>query len=834
MVAFPSTPEKGGALPSGLTSSHWSSIRQAYEAGRHAVSKQENGFLTAHNPGQEWESRFDGRGFTIKPHHARWVWGFDLQSYGLDGSPHKLPERARVVHEKERVVYHWNDALEEWFINDSRGLEQGWTLHERPVGANPNRPLVLDLKVRGNLKPQVTADGRGIRFHHASGVAALTYDGLKAWDANGTPLKVQFSSLGNGIRVAVNEQQARYPITIDPLAQQAYLKASNTAVDDRFGVSVGVSGDTVVVGAIWEDSNATGVNGDQSNNSSPNSGAAYVFVRNGSTWTQQAYLKASNPGSDDSFGQAVAISGDTIVVGVEKEDSLSTGVNGAQNNENGTDAGAVYVFRRNGTTWSQEAYLKASNTDPGDQFGHSVAIDGNTIIVGANYERSSFNGVNTVQSDDSAANAGAAYIFTRTGSTWSQQAYLKAFNTGAEDRFGESVSISGDTAVVGAWFESSSSTGVNGSGLNNLSSQSGAAYIFSRDNSIWTQEAYLKAHNTGMDDLFGYSVAISGQTVVVGAFGEDGSGTGVNPANNNDATDAGAAYVFSGGGGSWSQVAYLKAGNTQANDRFGWSVAVSGPVLAVGALWEDGQGSGFNPPSDDIFGVGYNTGAAYVFRDNGSSWSQLAYLKHSSPSSSDGFSYALSLSGNTLVASSPYESSNSTGVNGDSSNNNALASGAAHVYVLFPIDDQDNDGVVDTWETANGFNPAVTGDVPTLDSDNDGLTDITEIFQGTNRNLASSRYGLQNTAVEIDGSTRILTSRYRRSTTQSAVTGTQQWTDSLDSPFTSASTRGGVTVTFEEEIMESGGDYQIVEVTANVTAGSPSHLFLKFDLQPQD
>src|SRR5205823_4292782 len=153
-----------------------------------------------------------------------------------------------------------------------------------------------------------------------------------------------------------------------------YLKPSNTGSGDSFGRSVALSGDTLVVGAHVESSNATGVNGDQSNNLALVSGAAYVFVRNGATWSQQAYLKASNTGTDDRFGISVAVSGDTVAVGAYKEDSNAIGINGDQSNNSATDSGAVYVFVRSGSTWSQQAYFKASNTDGNDFFGWSVAL----------------------------------------------------------------------------------------------------------------------------------------------------------------------------------------------------------------------------------------------------------------------------------------------------------------------------------------------------------------------------------------------------------------------------------------------------------------------------
>ena len=248
-------------------------------------------------------------------------------------------------------------------------------------------------------------------------------------------------------RLTTNESAKPAALAADDIAQQAYLKASNTDANDRFGHAVAVSGDTVVVAADYESSNATGVNGDQSDNSAFVAGAAYVFVRNGTTWSQQAYLKASNTELGDQFGHAVAVSGDTVVIGANFESSNATGVNGNQSDNSASEAGAAYVFVRNGTTWSQQAYLKASNTDAGDSFGISVAVSGDTVVVGADLESSNATGVNGNQSDNSADSAGAAYVFVRNGTTWSQQAYLKASNTDAGDAFGISVSISGGTVV---------------------------------------------------------------------------------------------------------------------------------------------------------------------------------------------------------------------------------------------------------------------------------------------------------------------------------------------------------------------------------------------------
>jgi hypothetical protein len=331
------------------------------------------------------------------------------------------------------------------------------------------------------------------------------------------------------------------------ITQEAYIKASNTGVTDVLGYSVAIDGDTLVIGAPGETSNATGVNGDQNDNSLTASGAVYIFVRNGSTWSQQAYLKASNTGAGDAFGGSLAISGDTLVVGAADEESNATGVNGIATDNNSASSGAAYVFVRNGSTWSQQAYLKASNTGQGDAFGGDVAISGDTLVVGAYGEDSSAAGIDGNQMDNAAADSGAAYVFVRSGSTWSQQAYLKASNTESTDSFGVNAAVSGDTIVVAAVGEDSNATGINGNQTDNTAGGSGAAYVFVRGGNTWSQQTYLKASNTDAsgrgDDLGG--VAMSGDLIAVSATGEDSNATGVNGDQaDNSMASSGAVYVF--------------------------------------------------------------------------------------------------------------------------------------------------------------------------------------------------------------------------------------------------------------------------------------------------
>jgi acetyltransferase-like isoleucine patch superfamily enzyme len=327
-------------------------------------------------------------------------------------------------------------------------------------------------------------------------------------------------------------------------SQQAYLKASNTGERDFFGTSVALSGDTLAVGAPQEYSDATGVNGDQSSNAAIFSGAVYVFTRSGGAWSQQAYLKASNTAAHDHFGASVALFDNTLAVVAESESSDATNINGDQNSNAASDSGAVYVFTRSGGAWSQQAYLKASNTDAGDFFGASVALSGDTLAVGAYGERSDATGVNGDQSSNAARDAGAVYVFTHSGGAWSQQAYLKASNTGAGVRFGASVALSDNTLAVGAYGEDGGATGVNGDQGSNSALSSGAVYVFTRSGGAWSQQAHLKASNTGAGDQFGRSVALSGDTLAVGTYGEDSDATGVNgDQSSNAAGQAGAVYV---------------------------------------------------------------------------------------------------------------------------------------------------------------------------------------------------------------------------------------------------------------------------------------------------
>ena len=308
---------------------------------------------------------------------------------------------------------------------------------------------------------------------------------------------------------------------------QQKLTASDATANDWFGRSVSLSSDGTTV-LICADGNSS------------YRGAAYIFTRSGTTWIQQAKLTASDGANSDLFGNSVSISsdGNTVLVGAVFADPSGK-----------SDAGEAYIFTRSGSTWTQEAVLTASDGAAYDQFGTSVSIssDGNTAIVGASY----------ADPNDIPA-AGAAYIFTRSGSIWSQQAKLTASDAAAYDNFGNSVSISsdGNTVLVGAL-----SADPNGK------SDAGEAYIFTRSDATWTEEAMLTANDGAAYDQFGVSVSISsdGNTAIVDAVYAVPSGK----------TDAGAAYIFTRSGTTWSQQAKLTASDGAASDYFGTYVSIS-------------------------------------------------------------------------------------------------------------------------------------------------------------------------------------------------------------------------------------------------------------------
>ena len=333
----------------------------------------------------------------------------------------------------------------------------------------------------------------------------------------------------------------------------------------RFGWSVSISGDYVIVGTASTDG--------------ADAGEAYIFKRSGTTWTQEYKLVASDASGDDQFGTSVSISGDYAIVGASYED-LS-----------GSDgAGAAYIFKRSGVTWTEETKVVASDRAGGDKFGKSVSISGDYAIVGSHNEDHDVTGGNVL------SNAGSAYIFKRSAatSTWTQETKIVASDRAGGDQFGWSVSISGDYAIVGSVYEDHDVTG------GNVLSNAGSAYVFKRSGTTWTQETKIVASDRAGSDYFGASVSISGDYAIVGSHYEDHDFSGANYMS-----AAGSAYIFKRSGTTWTQTSKISASDRGGSDYFGYSVSISGNRSIVGAYGHDYDLNGANFVSQ--------TGACYLF-----------------------------------------------------------------------------------------------------------------------------------------------------------------------------------------------------------------------------
>lgn len=363
------------------------------------------------------------------------------------------------------------------------------------------------------------------------------------------------------------------PTGLDGFMQDSEFVAGDGATNSQFGVAVDIEGDTAVVGAV----------GTLAGNPA---GRAYVYFRINGSWNQQTVLTPSDPAPPKSFGNSVSISGNTVVIGA----GGST-----------TDIGAAYVFVRNGNVWTQQAKLTASDGATNDLFGSTVALDANTAVIGARL-------------DDVGANAdqGSAYVFVRSGTSWTQQAKLTASDGATTDNFGVAVDVIDNTAIVGVNQDDNTSLTDNG-----------AAYVYTRSGTVWTQQAKLIANDTAASDKLGRSVDFNTATeVVVGATG----------------TDAG--YIFNKLGAVWAQEAKLKpaSGFVQA----GISVALEGDIALVGDNFNTVNGSA-------------NAGAIFVFARTGATWAEVDRLTVNDSAPQDQMSFSMALNGNTAIAGAAFK-----------------------------------------------------------------------------------------------------------------------------------------------------------------------------------
>lgn len=401
-------------------------------------------------------------------------------------------------------------------------------------------------------------------------------------------------------------------VSIDLVFTQAKkLTPDDAAEFDNFGHSVAINGDTVVIGAT------------DSNGKVADSGSAYIFERDVPTpgaWGQVRKIFASDGMAGDKFGDSVSISADTVVVGSRDGEGMVP------------DTGTAYIFERNVFStgaWGQVKKIFAGDGAEDDQFGISSSISGDIIVVGARFD------------DDIPNSSGSAYIFYRnhpTSGPWGEVRKVVAEDAAAFDNFGASVAISGNTLVVGSFRDTHHSN-----------PSAGSAYIFERNHGgadNWGQSKKLIASDYRVSDWFGASVAISGDTVIVGALNGDGNGA-----------NTGSAYIYERdypSPGAWGQRKEIFASDGMLNEKFGISVSISGDTVVVGADFAD------------------ENGAVYIFNRNEGgpdNWGQVQMITACDAKSFDGFGHSVSISGNTLVAGTPQD------------NDNGSSSGSSYVFI---------------------------------------------------------------------------------------------------------------------------------------------------------
>jgi hypothetical protein len=404
-----------------------------------------------------------------------------------------------------------------------------------------------------------------------------------------------------------------------------FITGSNTTNGDGFGkyIALSADGQTLAVGAPHETSNATGINGNQADNSFIEAGAVYVFARAGDSWRQQAYVKASNTDAQDGFGISVALSADgsTLVVGAPWEASSATGINGDQTDNSVDLTGAVYAFVRVNNSWSQEAYIKASSTGA-HYFGTDVGLsaDGSTLAVGA--------GENATAADVD----GAVYVFTRSGGTWSQQAQVRLSQAaGHGDGLGSTIALSADGSTLAAR---------GGASIDS------AVYIYSRAGDTWSEPAQVSASNAAESNQFGSAIALSsdGSVLAVGAPLESSMARGIDGDQTQNTVDpqrSGAVYVYGRDQGTWSQQAYVKASDSDGAWFFGSTVAITSDrsTVMVGAPGARGRGS---------------AGSVYAYTREGTTWLERA-LVHPGERTAFGTAVASSSDGSTVAIGTVYD-----------------------------------------------------------------------------------------------------------------------------------------------------------------------------------
>jgi len=428
------------------------------------------------------------------------------------------------------------------------------------------------------------------------------------------------------------------------------VSAADGSATDSFGLSAAVDGDTAVIGAVWDDDHGF------------NSGSAYVFVRSGGAWVQQAKLLAPDGAANDNFGRSAGISGDTIVIGAQNDD------------DHGTDSGSANIFVRTGNTWTWQAKLTASDGAPLDRLGWQIDISGDTVVASSHRD------------NDHGPDSGSAYVFVRApDGTWFQEAKLRASDAAPADEFGHAVAISGDTILIGAYKN------------DDAGSSSGAAYVFVRGESgAWTEQAKLTASNANTGYHFARFLDLDGDTALIGS-------PFYWPLN------YGSAYIFVRQGDEWTEQTMLTAQVLRTQEWFGSAVAISGDTAVVGSFFIN----------DD------DPGTAHVFRNTNGTWVLDRILRADDGAFGDAFGRHLALDGETALIAANHD------------NDNGVNSGSAYLFDLrcesstCPADITGN-GVVDADDLVILLDPGNFGQVapvaPGADVNGDGTVNVLDLI----------------------------------------------------------------------------------------------------------
>ncbi len=696
--ARPTTLQGQAAIQQLKQGGQYESLQTAINQARFGVSHKQQTPLgrpawQAPNSAAGYDAYVTEEGVTIAVNDKSYV-SLRLQSLGY-GNTLKSVAAGEVSGGEQTINLVRDGGVREWYVNGPDGLEHGFTLSEPPGMRQQGVPLRLALQVGTGWRAQANQTGESVTLRGPDD-QTIEYSKLVVHDNQRHTIPARLTVADEQVVIEAEDHNAEYPLTIDPLfTLQQRLSAQDGAAGDYLGYSVALDGNTAVLGAPY---------------AGQTRGSAYVFVRNGATWTQQAHLIANDGAIQDYFGWSVAVKGDTAVVGALY----------APGNFD-SDQGAAYVFVRNGTTWTQQARLNANENLQGAQFASALALDGNTVLVGTP----------AYTITPSFATAGAVFVFTRNGTTWAQQARLLASDGGDNDNFGVTVALEGDMALVGAPNNAVTMGG------------QGAAYAFTRSGTTWTQQPRLLAVQPAADDHFGNAVAISGNTALIGAYQKNfGNGAttiadcgavyaftltaqgwsqveeffppnpavgghfGVSLAVSGDTAVVGAslglfqtgtelhsAYVFERLT-DWEVVRQFGPELGATNDGFGYAVALSGDTVLVGAYRADAaaadQGAAFafvlhdsrhigqqkliapdgatfdqfgnavaldgdtlviGAQLDDV-GANGNQGSAYVFTRNGTTWTFQQKLNAPDGATDDWFGRSVTVSGNTAAIGS--------------------------------------------------------------------------------------------------------------------------------------------------------------------------------------